>query len=608
MFQFESRSSAQPLVRQEAATAAPEMPSPAPLRTVLSWGEHCIECAAPACYSTCALFETNDKGKCRRFDEGIVAVPLADGGKAARVRFRRWGKLETIGNAALQPDRTVTAIERTAGVLGAAAGRVGGLLAGVTGWAKWRNVEEGLHRRLLHALRRRARADRVPRHFLAEITNPGSATAGLLLTIAVDVRNLGRVLAPGELPPPFVARIALPPGISRHQIELAPAAAILGAGLPFMVSLSPEGDDGLDLLFHRLDLIGDTGAPSAVETMPAARPPAKLVILDLDNTLWNGVLLEGEVVLRPGVEALLATLDERGVLLSVASKNAPADAMARLEALGLADLLLHPQIGWLPKSQSVAAIVKALNIGADAVIFIDDNAFERAEVAQALPQVEVLPDTALATLADHPRLQGSVTPESRERRRMYQQTVRRDAAASQFGGDYIEFLRSCDIHVTIRSDRAEDHVRITELVQRTNQLNFSGRKYGAEEIAAILADPARPRHVIECSDRFGTYGTVGFCLSRIEHEETGAVLVIEDFMLSCRVQGKFIEQALLDRLLRLAGEPVARVRVGFRQTDRNRAAQMVLESLGFEAGPDGGYRRDVSPGIFSLDFLTVTDA
>jgi FkbH-like protein len=145
-----------------------------------------------------------------------------------------------------------------------------------------------------------------------------------------------------------------------------------------------------------------------------------------------------------------------------------------------------------------------------------------------------------------------------------------------------------------------------ELVQRTNQLNFSGRKYGREEITAILAED-RDRHVVICRDKFGGYGTVGFCLSSREPLPGGGeAVVIEDFMLSCRVQGKFIEQALFWRLAEGPGlTPASAVVVNFKQTDRNRAAEMVLEKLGFARAADGRLRRDIAPGDLAVDFLTI---
>jgi FkbH-like protein len=156
--------------------------------------------------------------------------------------------------------------------------------------------------------------------------------------------------------------------------------------------------------------------------------------------------------------------------------------------------------------------------------------------------------------------------------------------------------------VEIRRDRPEDFERVVELVQRTNQLNFSGRKYGREEITAILSDPTAERHVVVCRDKFGSYGTVGFALS---HRE-GEAAVVDDFMLSCRVQGKFIEQALFWQLSQGPDvTPANAVVVNFKRTDRNRAAEMVLEKLGFAAGEDGRLRRELAPGDLAVDFLTI---
>ena len=112
--------------------------------------------------------------------------------------------------------------------------------------------------------------------------------------------------------------------------------------------------------------------------------------------------------------------------------------------------------------------------------------------------------------------------------------------------------------------------------------------------------------MVICRDKFGSYGTVGFCLSGREPTEAGESVVVEDFMLSCRVQGKFIEQALFWSLVEAQARPAATsVVVDFKRTDRNRAAEMVLEKLGFMLGEDGRLRRDVAPGDLAVDFLTI---
>lgn len=612
MFQFEDVKPKRPATVVRAPAEAAEGPV-VTHRALLAWAEHCVECAAPACYTSCDLYEATPAGKCRRFEDGVTPNRAAGGpdGPAAEVRFRRWGKLEAQGNATLLPTDKVRQRERLLTAATPLAARVGRGLAKVTGQARWATAMEALHKRINARLERQAAQGPAPDAFLAEIINPGERPVRTTLTAMVDKARLSRAVRADQLPRTMSVAIEAPPGFSRHVLPVDDMAEILASGLPFNLAITPSDGDDAHLIFRRLDLVAFGKSPAQAEAAEkAAKPPAKagkLVIFDLDNTLWEGILLEGDVVLREGVHELFRTLDERGILISVASKNAHDDAMAKLEALGLAEYVLHQRIGWGPKSEGVKKIIEAIDIGADTVLFIDDNPFERAEVSQAVAGVEVLAETAIPTLAEHPRLQGAVTPESRARRQMYREAMVREQAAESYGDDYIAFLRDCGIEVEIRRDRPDDFERVVELVQRTNQLNFSGRKYGREEITGILGDPNQDRHVVICRDRFGSYGTVGFCLSRREPAEGGGELVVvEDFMLSCRVQGKFIEQALFWRLAEDGERPPAKaVVVNFKRTDRNRAAEMVLEKLGFATDADGPLRRDIAPGDLAVDFLTV---
>jgi FkbH-like protein len=179
---------------------------------------------------------------------------------------------------------------------------------------------------------------------------------------------------------------------------------------------------------------------------------------------------------------------------------------------------------------------------------------------------------------------GSATADARQRRQFYKIAMLREEKQEEFGDDYLGFLASCKITLEILPYSEAEAERVAELVQRTNQLNFSGAKYRREDLEPIVSDVTLEKHVLKCSDRFGSYGTVGFSLvRRTEHE-----LFVEEFMLSCRVQGKFIEQAFFDFLVKThAGEPPRLVRVNFRQTSRNSPAREVLEKLGFRPTADG---------------------
>jgi FkbH-like protein len=598
MFQFESLKRAKPSIKPDALDGVPEPDAKA--EALLAWAEHCVECAAPACYKTCDLYDPTPLGKCRRIENGILPVPRPGKPPLAEVRFKRWGKLEAQGNAApVETGRARTA-ERLIRWATAPVSRIGVALSKLTRDSRWATITEALHKRLNDRLQARGKGQRLPNAFVADIYNPGAKPVKLILTINVDQARLTRAIPIEQQPRPFRTAIKAQPGPNQVVIPTAEFQGILGSGLPFLFGLTVDGEDTAHLAFGRLDLVWLNEAEAKIDAPAKARPNAKCVVFDLDNTLWKGILLEGAVEIRDEIAELFRRLDERGILISISSKNAADDAYMQLKAFGLDDYLLHPQIGWDAKSEGLRRIAAALDIGIDTFIFVDDNPFERAEVEQVLPQVEVLPETAIPTLLDHPRLQGAVTPESKARRQMYKEAEAREVAAQSFE-DYTAFLKSCDIRVAIRPDRPSDFDRIAELVQRTNQLNFSGRKYGRDEIAAILRDPARERFVVDVADKFGSYGTVGFCLASWSTD----TLTIEDFMLSCRVQGKFVEQALFWYLSEAAGHaPVGRVVVKFKRTERNAAAHKVLTTLGFEEA-DGVYARDIVPGQFRVDFLSV---
>lgn len=170
----------------------------------------------------------------------------------------------------------------------------------------------------------------------------------------------------------------------------------------------------------------------------------KCVVWDLDHTLWDGILLEdAEVRLKPHTIEVVKTLDARGVLQSLASRNFAESAMAKLDEFGLGDYFLAPQIGWIAKSAAIRAICAELNLAPDAIAFLDDDPFERDEVGFALPQVRCWEPADLLYLLDLPEVTYStITVESSNRRSAYQQDAHRVADA-QAAESEIEFLTCC---------------------------------------------------------------------------------------------------------------------------------------------------------------------
>ena len=192
---------------------------------------------------------------------------------------------------------------------------------------------------------------------------------------------------------------------------------------PFQVELIPnEAEDTVTSTsapgFRQADAGGSAGRRGVVQARPW-----KCIVWDLDNTVWDGTLIEdgpAGVRIRPDIVAVIEETIGRGILHSIASKNNHADAMQVLRSCGLTDYFLHPQITWEPKSRSVARIAERLNIGVDALAFVDDPAFEREEVAASTPHVAVIDARDAARLQSRPECNVPITDEGRQRRVMYQ--------------------------------------------------------------------------------------------------------------------------------------------------------------------------------------------
>jgi FkbH-like protein len=577
----------------------------------LHWGEHCVECAAPACYSSCDLYQPRSDLRCRRFAFGAYKNRSFRSlrGYGVEVAFKKWAKIEAFGDTAIHPLDTVLRWERMIEAGAPLANVVGHIVKGATGKPVWDQLTYTAMEKLTRRLNERGSGGPQAEAFLLEVYNPTESEIRLQVIFTVSADDLTRMGRETPLVPPSINTVALPPGYSRHELPAQSFRQILDRDAPFKITMVPEADGNGRLVFLSADLVRFKPRPANAEARKI-----KCVVWDLDNTLWKGTLVEGdEVVLNPGIVELLKHFDERGILLSVVSKNDFEPAWKKLQELGVADYFLYPQIDWLPKSQKIRNIAQNLNLGIDTFAFIDDNQFELDEVSGAIPGLLPINANQIASLSADPRFQGSVTEESRQRRKMYQQQVAREQQEQGFGDDYLGFLASCAIELEISGYSEHDGERVAELVQRTNQLNFSGRKYSREELQTIIANPTLGKYVLRVSDRYGSYGTVGFCLVK-EQPETLEVL---DFMLSCRVQSKFIEQALFSHLLEHHNRAgVKAIWVNFKKTARNTPAHNVLCAVGFvpcdagrngfkngENGENGMILRTTRP--LRCDFITV---
>ena len=566
--------------------------------SLLMWGEHCIECAAPSCFTTCDLYQSRPDRRCRRLAYGMYRnrhFPSIRG-YGAEVKFKKWGKIEARGNTLMLPTNVTLLAERMISLITPLTNAVGALMYRLTNDIRWSYLVYAVLERFARWLHRTTRTRSEPDSFLLEVYNPTDAP--IRMQICMSISNHAEFT---QLPLPFHSSLFFPVGYSRHEFKHEQFSMVTESGHPFDIAITPDAEDTPTVIFITADFVI---RHKTEKVHSSISPKIKCVVWDLDNTIWNGALLENEtVVLRPKVLELLRFFDEHGILLSIASKSEATSAWQRLEELGIANYFLCPQINWLPKSEHIKVIAEQLNIGLDTFAFIDDNPFELEEVSLALGEVTCVNVDNIDYLFLDPRYQGSSSNEAKKRSRFYRDEFKRKKSVVAFGPDYIKFLATCGIRLHVNDYTTEDLDRVSELVQRTNQLNFSGHKYGSKEILPILSDDKVKKYVLRCSDNFGSYGVVGFAIVLIIKRE----IRIEDFMLSCRVQNRFIEQAFFNYLAHSQnGQQPQHLWVNFEPTKCNIPAQKVLENLHFEPCSSGnGLRLDLNTNSLDCTFISV---
>jgi FkbH-like protein len=330
----------------------------------------------------------------------------------------------------------------------------------------------------------------------------------------------------------------------------------------------------------------------------------KCLVLDLDNTLWGGVIgddgIEG-IVLGEGSaagEAHLALqhyakqLKERGVILAVCSKNEAAIAEAvfhdhpemLLRRSDIAAFLAN----WDDKTENLKAIATRLNIGIDSLVFVDDNPVERARVRQSLPMVAVpeLPEDAaqyVHCLADAGYFEAvSFTLEDRDRAQQYAENAERDALLES-AQSMDEFLRGLKMSVRFGPFTAVDQPRVVQLINKTNQFNTTTRRYTSEEIACITELPEALTLQFRLFDRIGDNGLVSTMILRPTHDHQD-VLEIENWVMSCRVFGRQLEFEAMNIVVEAARQRGARALVAdYIATAKNNVISALYPSLGFVA-------------------------
>ncbi|MBY0207124.1 MULTISPECIES: HAD-IIIC family phosphatase [Paenibacillus] len=310
-----------------------------------------------------------------------------------------------------------------------------------------------------------------------------------------------------------------------------------------------------------------------------AKRHIKCVIWDLDHTIWNGILMENsEVQLHSHILDVIISLDKRGILQSIASRNEYDIAMEKLKELGIEEYFIYPQINWNNKSSSVQTISNLININMDAIAFIDDQLFEREEVTFHHPQVFCLDAVETVNLLKMSEFSPAfLTKDSINRRQMYLNDIVRKSAEDRFEGQQDEFLYSLDMVLTLSFAEGDDLKRAEELTVRTNQLNATGYTFSYEEIEALSHSPNHKLIICGLDDKFGTYGKVGLALLECNND----CWTLKLLLVSCRVISRGIGAVMLNFIAKLANNAGKILRGEFLPTGRNRMMLLTYKLSGF---------------------------
>ena len=415
------------------------------------------------------------------------------------------------------------------------------------------------------------------------------------------------------------------------------AEAACEAGNVRLIDLEPiRAHMGYDA-FHDPKLYAIAKMPISTQALPAVASRVvdailarkgrfhKCAIVDLDNTLWGGVIgddgLEGIQIGELGqghafteFQTWLKELKNRGVMLAVCSKNDEANAKE--------PFLRHPEMvlklddfsafvaNWEDKASNIRRIQKELNIGLDSMVFFDDNPFERNLVRTMLPEVEVpeLPEDP-AEYTAFARMQNlfdtnSYSDEDRVRTERYLAEKSRTELSAGID-NYDDYLKALGMKAVCAPFDAFHIPRIAQLTQRSNQFNLRTVRYSEQEIEEIAANPRYITRYYTLRDRFGEHGLIAVVILEKRENE----LFVNEWLMSCRVLKRGMEQFIADSILRAAREAgVARVVGDYIPTPKNAMVKDLYASMGFRPLGDGLYEARVDDYQNHQTFITEEEA
>lgn len=332
----------------------------------------------------------------------------------------------------------------------------------------------------------------------------------------------------------------------------------------------------------------------------------KVLVTDLDNTLWGGIIGEDGVqgiklsesligAAYRDTQKLLKQMKDRGVVLAIVSKNNEEDVN---EAFGHnTHMILKPEdfsairINWISKAQNIQSIAQELNLGLDSFVFLDDNNVEREAVRQELPEVTVvdfpkdiskLPEVVRKAYEEY-FFEWRVTDEDKVRTKQYREEAERKIALQAAETDSIsmeDYLRSLDIRITIRTVNEQNIERVVQLINKTNQFNTNTIRMDMIEIRRYIERPEHRVFVSNVKDKYGDSGLIAVILASVDTSNNRAIIV--NFLMSCRVMGRQIENAIIRAIeKRLLTEGIREISASYVPTAKNSPVRNLWKTLDY---------------------------
>lgn len=532
------------------------------------WCEHCVECSAPECYKTCKIYKKRKDGACVRINNGISPFGRINNKKTgAKISFRKWGKIESGYYPFYYHTDKYEKIEKR--------------------FLFFNNIYNKLLKSSLFFFKNISSRyfNRLERKYFKKIAMNGIKANNIYLHINAKSNNELKLIleiknSEGNL---YRNNISINKDfydqyISIPQIESNNSTAIL---------IYPENINvGNEIEILTLELIEKENEQKKI----------KCVIWDLDNTLWDGILSEnGDIKIKQEIVNIIKDFDEKGIINSICSKNNENDVTKKLKEFNVYDYFVFKKINWNPKSVNINKTIKEMNISPDTIAFIDDMKFEREEVLSTIPNITCIDPLYIKDFLSSDRLKIKISDESKKRRLTYQMLEKQKNELEEWTGSIDEFLKQCKMQVFVRHPQNEDYERCHELILRTNQLNSSGRRLSIDEIKGFCMSDKYNTYLISCLDKYGDYGQVGFIIMNVEK-----IVTVTDFVLSCRVANKKIENTVLKKLFTLL--KLKKMNFMYKKTPRNTPIYNVIKNLQMELKyNDNGY------DIYEWDGKTYDD-